>query len=52
MAQFDNKNRVLYWPSGQKGEPDNSTVRLETVDVPTPKQGQMQLRNENLSLGP
>lgn len=52
MPQSSTQNRKFVLAQRPKGEPDNSTLRLETAEVPTPAKGQMLLRNEYLSLDP
>ncbi|WP_116133372.1 NADP-dependent oxidoreductase [Tropicimonas sp. IMCC34043] len=52
MTQSSTQNRRFVLAERPKGEPDDSTLRLETVDLPTPGKGQMLLRNEYLSLDP
>ena len=52
MTQSANHNRTFVLAERPKGEPDENTLRLETVDVPEPGEGQMLLRNEYLSLDP
>jgi NADPH-dependent curcumin reductase CurA len=52
MTQSGNVNRRFVLAERPKGEPTESTLRLETVDVPVPGPGQMLLRNEFLSLDP
>ncbi len=52
MTQSKTRNRKFVLTKRPKGEPDDSTLRLETEDVPTPGKGQMLLRNEYLSLDP
>jgi NADPH-dependent curcumin reductase CurA len=52
MTQSANQNRTFVLAERPKGEPDDSTLRLETVEVPEPADGQMLLRNEYLSLDP
>ncbi|MGL1832203.1 NADP-dependent oxidoreductase [Rhodocyclaceae bacterium SMB388] len=45
-------NRKFVLAERPKGEPDDTTLRLETEDIATPGKGQMLLRNEYLSLDP
>ncbi|WP_417606307.1 NADP-dependent oxidoreductase [Primorskyibacter flagellatus] len=52
MIQTSTQNRKFVLAERPKGEPDENTLRLETVDLPTPGKGQMLLRNEYLSLDP
>ncbi len=52
MAQSDSTNRKFVLAKRPEGEPDASTLRLETEDIATPGKGQMLLRNEFLSLDP
>ncbi|KXF89322.1 NADP-dependent oxidoreductase [Phaeobacter inhibens] len=52
MAQTSTTNRQFVLAERPKGEPTDSTLRLETTEVPTPGEGQMLLRNEYLSLDP
>ena len=52
MTQSKSQNRKYALAKRPKGEPDNTTLRLETEEVPTPGKGQMLLRNEYLSLDP
>jgi hypothetical protein len=52
MPQSNASNRRFVLAQRPKGEPDDNTLRLETVDVPTPGEGQILLRNEYLSLDP
>lgn len=52
MTQTDNQNRRFVLAQRPKGEPDDNTLRLETVEVPVPAKGQMLLRNVYLSLDP
>ena len=52
MTQSSTKNRKFVLAERPKGEPDESTLRLETGDIPTPGKDQMLLRNEFLSLDP
>ncbi|MEF2552076.1 NADP-dependent oxidoreductase [Aurantimonas sp. A2-1-M11] len=52
MPQSNDANRRYVLAERPKGEPDDKTLRLETVDRPTPGEGQMLLRNAYLSLDP
>jgi len=52
MTQSDNVNRKFVLAKRPKGEPDDTTLRLETEDIATPGKGQMLLRNQYLSLDP
>lgn len=52
MMQSDSTNRKFVLAKRPKGEPDDSTLRLESEDIPTPGKGQMLLRNAFLSLDP
>jgi NADPH-dependent curcumin reductase CurA len=52
MTQSSTQNRKFVLAARPKGEPDDSTLNLETEDLPTPGEGQMLLRNEYLSLDP
>ncbi|MDO8986154.1 NADP-dependent oxidoreductase [Cypionkella sp.] len=52
MTQSDSLNRKFILAKRPRGEPDDSTLRLETEDVATPGKGQMLLRNKYLSLDP
>ena len=52
MTQTTTQNRRYVLAQRPKGEPDASTLRLETVDVPIAGKGQMLLRNAYLSLDP
>ncbi|MFT5315449.1 MAG: NADPH-dependent curcumin reductase CurA [Candidatus Krumholzibacteriia bacterium] len=52
MAQSNTVNRQLVLAQRPKGEPDDDTLRLESVDIPKPAKDQMLLRNEYLSLDP
>lgn len=47
-----NKNRRIVLASRPEGEPKPEHFRLETVDVPEPKDGQVLLRNLWMSLDP
>jgi NADPH-dependent curcumin reductase CurA len=44
MTQSKTQNRKFVLAKRPKGAPDNSTLRLETEDVPTRGKGQMLLR--------
>ena len=46
------RNRRFVLNERPKGEPDENTFRLETVEVPEPKSGEMLVRNHYLSLDP
>ena len=52
MTQSDSTNRKFVLAKRPKGEPDDSTLRLETEAILTPGKGEMLLRNEFLSLDP
>ncbi|MFS4581080.1 NADP-dependent oxidoreductase [Phaeobacter sp. C3_T13_0] len=52
MSQSNTRSRQFVLAERPKGEPTDSTLRLETSDIPTPGEGQMLLRNEYLSLDP
>ena len=52
MNQSNTVNRRFVLARRPEGEPDENTLRLETVDVPKPAKGRMLLRNEYLSLDP
>jgi NADPH-dependent curcumin reductase CurA len=52
MAQSNTVNRQLVLAQRPEGEPDDDTLRLESVDIPKPAKDQMLLRNEYLSLDP
>jgi NADPH-dependent curcumin reductase CurA len=52
MTQSNTRNRKFVLGKRPKGVPDDSTLRLETEDLPIPGKGQMLLRNEYLSLDP
>ncbi len=52
MPQSNTVSRQIVLAQRPKGEPDDHTLRLETVDIPKPGKGQMLLRNEYLSLDP
>ena len=48
----DNKNRRIVLASRPEGEPKPEHFRLETADIPEPKEGQVLLRNLWMSLDP
>ena len=52
MPQTDTLNRRFVLAERPNGEPTLATLRLETVPVPAPAQGQMLLRSDYLSLDP
>ena len=52
MTQSDTVNRRYVLAQRPKGEPDENTLRLETLEIPKPAKNQMLLRNEYLSLDP
>ncbi|WP_376871879.1 NADP-dependent oxidoreductase [Albirhodobacter sp. R86504] len=52
MTQSTTHNRRFVLNERPNGEPTSNTLRLETVDIPEPKAGEMLLRNEYLSLDP
>ena len=52
MTQSNTVSRQIVLAQRPKGEPDDNTLRLETVDIPKPAKDQMLLRNEYLSLDP
>ena len=52
MPQSQTENRKFVLAERPQGEPNDNTLRLETAPVPTPRKGQMLLRNEFLSLDP
>lgn len=52
MTQSDRTNRRILLAERPKGEPTDTTLRLETADIPTPGKGQMLLRTVYLSLDP
>lgn len=52
MAQSDTKNRRYLLAERPKGEPNENTLKLVSVDIPEPQDGQMLLRTEFLSLDP
>jgi len=52
MPQSPTRNRRFVLARRPRGEPDESTLRLETADIPEPGAGRMLLRNEYLSLDP
>ena len=52
MPQSTTTNRRFVLAERPKGEPNDQTLRLETVDIPEPAEGQMLLRTVFLSLDP
>lgn len=48
----EGKNRRIVLASRPKGEPDEDNFRMETADIPEPKDGQVLLRTLYLSLDP
>jgi NADPH-dependent curcumin reductase CurA len=52
MKQSNTKNRRLVLAERPKGAPTESTLTLETGEIPSPKEGEMLLRTEFLSLDP
>ncbi len=52
MPQTDTVNRRFVLAERPKGEPTDSTLRLETTDIPKPGAGEMLLRTQYLSLDP
>jgi len=52
MSQTDNANRRIVLAERPKGEPSDSTLKLKSIDIPAPADGQMLLRTEFLSLDP
>ncbi len=52
MPRSETMNRRFVLAERPVGEPDEGTLRLETVEVPVPGPGQMLLRNAYLSLDP
>lgn len=52
MSQNNTTNRKFVLAKRPHGEPDAETLKLETADIPTPRDGQMLLRTEFLSLDP
>ena len=52
MTQTSDTNRRLVLAERPKGEPDDNTLRMETVPVPEPGEGEMLLRTVHLSLDP
>lgn len=52
MKQTSEINRRLVLAERPKGAPTSSTLRLETIPIPTPGAGEMLLRTEFLSLDP
>lgn len=52
MPQTSTANRRIVLAERPAGLPDDNTLRLESVDIPTPKDGEMLLRTEFLSIDP
>lgn len=52
MPQTSTRNRRIVLAERPVGLPDDNTLRLESVDIPTPKDGEMLLRTEFLSIDP
>ena len=52
MPQTSTENRRIVLAERPVGLPDDNTLRLESVDIPTPKDGEMLLRTEFLSIDP
>ncbi|EYD71976.1 NADP-dependent oxidoreductase [Limimaricola hongkongensis] len=52
MPQTKDTNRRWVLAERPKGEPNDDTLRLETAEVPEPKDGEVLLRTEFLSLDP
>jgi NADPH-dependent curcumin reductase CurA len=52
IGQTEKRNRQLVLAERPVGEPTDSTLRFETVDLPIPQDGQMVLRTVFLSLDP
>jgi NADPH-dependent curcumin reductase CurA len=52
MKQTNTTNRRLVLAERPEGAPTESTLTLETADIPSPKDGEMLLRTEFLSLDP
>ncbi len=52
MPQTQDTNRRWILAERPTGEPDANTLRLDTVPVPEPKDGELLLRTEYLSLDP
>jgi NADPH-dependent curcumin reductase len=52
MKQTNTTNRRLVLAERPKGAPTESTLTLETKEVPSPQEGEMLLRTEFLSLDP
>ena len=52
IEQTKNQSRQLVLAERPEGVPTESTLRLETVDLPIPQDGQMLLRTVFLSLDP
>jgi alcohol dehydrogenase len=52
VPQTSTENRRIVLAERPVGLPDDNTLRLESVDIPTPKDGEMLLRTEFLSIDP
>jgi NADPH-dependent curcumin reductase CurA len=52
VVMQEGKNRRIVLASRPKGEPDEDNFRMETADIPEPKEGQVLLRTLYLSLDP
>lgn len=52
MKQTNTTNRRLVLAKRPEGAPTEDTLRLETTNVPSPREGEMLLRTEFLSLDP
>lgn len=52
ITQSDSVNRKFALAKRPKGEPDDTTLRLETKDIATSAKSRILLRNEYLSLDP
>ncbi len=52
MKQTNTTNRRLVLTERPEGAPTESTLTLKTEDVPSPREGEMLLRTEFLSLDP
>lgn len=52
MPQSPDTNRRWVLAERPKGEPNENTLRLETTPVPEPKEGEVLLATEFLSLDP
>jgi len=52
VSQSTSSNRRLVLAERPKGLPNNNTLRLESVGVPKPSEGEMLLRTEYLSIDP